>query len=123
MYLSTELFPKLGIAGEIQGKTRMIQADPVGGAVARGEVEVGFFQQISELRPVEGIDIVGELPPGAQRITIFAAGIPVASKQPKAARALIQWLSSPAAAAAIRKSGLEPAAARVGARPSPPATP
>src|SRR3984893_11895759 len=91
VYLSTELFPKLGIADEIKGKTRKIEADPVGGVVATGEVEIGF-QQISELRPVKGIDIVGELPPGAQRVTVFAAGIPVTSKHPEAAKALIQWL-------------------------------
>jgi molybdate transport system substrate-binding protein len=108
VYLSTELFPKLGIADQIRGKTRKIEADPVGGVVATGEVEIGF-QQISELRPVKGIDIVGELPPGAQRTTVFAAGIPVTSKHPAAAKALIQWLASPAAYPAIKKSGLEAA--------------
>lgn len=107
VYLSTELFPKLGIADQIKAKCRKIEADPVGGVVASGEVEIGF-QQISELRPVKGIDIVGELPPGAQRITVFAAGIPVTSTQPEAAKALIQWLASPAAYAAIKKSYLEP---------------
>ena len=107
VYLSTELIPKLGIADEIKGKTRKIEADPVGGVVATGEVEIGF-QQISELRPVKGIDIVGELPPGAQRVTVFAAGIPVTSKHPEAAKVLIQWLASPVAYPAIRKSGLEP---------------
>jgi molybdate transport system substrate-binding protein len=107
VYLSTVLFPKLGIADQIKGKTRKIEADPVGGVVATGKVEIGF-QQISELRPVKGIDIVGELPPGAQRVTVFAAGIPVTSRQPEAAKALIQWLASPAAYPAIEKSGLEP---------------
>ena len=108
VYLSTELFPQLGIAARIKGKTRKIEADPVGEVVAKGEVELGF-QQISELRPVKGIDIVGELPPGAQRVTVFAAGIPATSKHPEAARALIQWLASPANYSAIKKSGLEPA--------------
>src|SRR5215472_15541472 len=102
VYLSTELFPKLGIAEQIKGKTRKIEADPVGGVVATGEFEIGF-QQISELRPVKGIDIVGELPPGAQRITVFAAGVPAASAQPEAAQALIRWLASPAAYRAIEK--------------------
>jgi len=108
VYLSTELFPKLGILDQIKGKSRKIEADPVGGVVATGEFEIGF-QQISELRPVKGIDIVGPLPPGAQRVTIFAAGIPATATHPEAARALIQWLASPAAYTAIRKSGLEPA--------------
>jgi len=109
VYLSTELFPKLGIADQVRGKTRKIEADPVGEAVARGEVEIGF-QQISELRPVKGIDIVGPLPSGAQRVTIFAAGIPSTSKRPAEAKALIQWLASPAAYSAIKESGLDPVA-------------
>jgi molybdate transport system substrate-binding protein len=108
VYLSTELFPKLGIADQIKGKSKKIEADPVGGVVATGEFEIGF-QQISELRPVKGIDIVGELPPGAQKVTIFSAAIPVTATHPDAAKALIQWLASPAAYSAIRKSGLEPA--------------
>jgi molybdate transport system substrate-binding protein len=108
VYLSTELFPKLGIADQIKAKSKKIEADPVGGVVASGEFEIGF-QQISELLPVKGIDIVGELPPGAQRITIFAAGIPVTAKNPEVAKAFIEWLASPAAYTAIKKSGLEPA--------------
>jgi molybdate transport system substrate-binding protein len=108
VYLSTELFPKLGIADQIKGKARKIEADPVGGVVAKGEAEIGF-QQISELRPVKGIDIVGELPPGAQKTTVFAAGIPATSKNPEEAKALIEWLASPAAYPVIKKTGLEPA--------------
>ena len=106
VYLSTELFPKLGIAEQIRGKSKKIEADPVGGVVASGEFEIGF-QQISELLPVKGIDIVGPLPEGAQRITVFSAGIPTTAKHPEAARALIKWLASPAAYAAIRNSGVE----------------
>src|SRR3984893_8872161 len=108
VYLSTELFPKLGIADQIRSKSRKIEADPVGGVVATGEFEVGF-QQISELRPVKGIDIVGPLPPGAQKVTVFAAGIPATSTHREAAKALIECLASPIAYAAIKKSGLEPA--------------
>jgi molybdate transport system substrate-binding protein len=108
VYLSTELFPKLGISDQIKAKGKKIEADPVGGVVATGEFEIGF-QQISELLPVKGIDIVGPLPPGAQRVTIFAAGIPVTATHPEAAKKLIEWLASPGAYAAIKKSGLEPA--------------
>jgi molybdate transport system substrate-binding protein len=108
VYLSTELFPKMGIWDQIKGKSKKIEADPVGNFVATGEFEIGF-QQISELRPVKGIDIVGELPDGAQRATIFSAAIPSTAVHPEAAKALIEWLASPAAYAAIRNSGLEPA--------------
>jgi molybdate transport system substrate-binding protein len=108
VYLSTELFPKLGIWDQIKGKSTKIEADPVGGVVAKGDAEIGF-QQLSELKPVKGIDIVAPLPQGAQRVTIFAAAIPTTAKDPEAAKALIQWLASPAAYATIRKTGLEPA--------------
>jgi molybdate transport system substrate-binding protein len=108
VYLTTELFQKLGIADRITGKVIKIEATPVGEAVASGKAEIGF-QQISELLPVKGIDIVGPLPPGAQRVTFFAAGIPVTARNPAGAKRLIQWLASPAAYAAIHKSGLETA--------------
>jgi len=107
VYLSTELFPKLGIVEQIKRKTRKVEADPVGEVVASGGAEIGF-QQISELRPVKGITIVGELPPVVQRVTVIAAGIPTTAKHPEMAKALIQWLASPIAAAAIKNSGLEP---------------
>jgi molybdate transport system substrate-binding protein len=106
VYLATVLFPKLGIADQIKAKSKKIEADPVGGVVATGQFEIGF-QQISELRPVKGIDIVGPLPPGAQRVTTFSAGIPVTSKQPDAAKDLIKFLISPANLSIIEKTGLE----------------
>jgi molybdate transport system substrate-binding protein len=51
---------------------------------------------------------VGPLPPAVQRVTVFSAGIAAGAAEPVAARALIAFLASPAAAAAIAKSGLEP---------------
>jgi molybdate transport system substrate-binding protein len=108
VYLSTELFQRLGVADQIKGKTKRIESEPVGNVVARGDAEIGF-QQISELLPVKGIDYVGPLPPGAQRVTVFSAGIVVGAQSPDAARALIAYLASSATAAAIRKNGLEPA--------------
>jgi molybdate transport system substrate-binding protein len=106
VYLSTELFPRLGIGDRIKGKLR-ISEGAVGELVARGDAEIGF-QQISELLSVPGIDFVGPLPPGAQRETIFAAGIVAGAHAPEAARALIAFLASAAAAPTIRKTGLDP---------------
>ncbi len=110
-YLSTELFPRLGIADEIRDKSKRIQSERVGAVVARGDAEIGF-QQISELLPIPGIDYVGPLPPEVQKVSVFSAGVVVGAKNPDAARALIQFLSSPAAAPAITKSGLEPVTSR-----------
>lgn len=107
VYLSRELFQRLGIAEQISGKSKRIANEPVGAVVARGEAEIGF-QQISELLPVPGIDYVGPLPRQVQKITVFSAGIASAAKHPDAARALIKFLASPMAAPAIMKTGLEP---------------
>jgi len=109
VYVSTEMFGKLGIAEEMKDKARKIPAIPVGEIVARGDAEIGF-QQISELKPVEGIDIVGPLPEELQKITVFSAGIAGVSQQPDAGRALIKFLGSPAARDEIVKSGMDPIA-------------
>lgn len=108
VFLSTVLFPRLGIADAMQGKARMIPAEPVGRVVARGEAEIGF-QQISELLPVPGIDLVGALPDAAQKVTPFSVGIVAASKEKQAADELVAFLSSADAAPLISQSGLEPA--------------
>jgi len=107
VYLTEELFPRLGIADQIMVKCKKVSAEPAGALVARGEVEIAF-QQVSELLPVPGIDFVGPLPPEIQKITMFSAGIAVGAKEMDGAKALIKFLTSPAAAPAITKSGMEP---------------
>jgi molybdate transport system substrate-binding protein len=107
VYVSTEMFQRLGIADAMKDKARKIPAEPVARVVARGDADIGF-QQISELLPVPGIDIVGQLPPELQKITVFSAGIATVAKEPEAGKALIKFLASPAASAAIVKSGIEP---------------
>jgi molybdate transport system substrate-binding protein len=111
VYLSQEMFQRLGIADQILEKCKRIANEPVGAVVARGDAEIGF-QQISELLPVPGIDYLGPLPPEVQKVTVFSAGIGVGAKKPDAARALIKYLASPAAVPAIKKSGLEPVASK-----------
>ena len=107
VYVSTEMFQKLGIAEEMKDKARKIPATPVGEIVARGDAEIGF-QQISELKPVAGIDIIGPLPDELQKITVFSAGIAAVSREPDAGKALIKFLASPEARDTLVKSGLDP---------------
>jgi molybdate transport system substrate-binding protein len=107
VYVGNELFKRLGIVDQMNGKSRMIPAEPVGEVVARGEAEIGF-QQISELKPVSGIDIVGPLPPEVQYITLFSAGIATGAREPAAGRELIAFLASLAAAPVLVNSGLVP---------------
>ena len=112
VYVSTEMFKKLGIEEEMKTKAKMIPATPVGEIVAKGEAEIGF-QQISELKPVTGIDIVGPVPDDLQKITVFSAGIATVAKEPEAGKTLISFLGSAAAHDTIVGSGLDPIAATV----------
>jgi len=103
-----ELFKRMGIAEQV--KAKISQTPPgtaVGPLIARGEVEIGF-QQLSELLPTKGIDILGPLPAEVQLITVFSAGTHAGARQPEAAKAWTRFLTSPAAAPVIRKKGLEP---------------
>jgi molybdate transport system substrate-binding protein len=106
-YISTELFPRLGLADELKAKSRRIESERVGTVVARGDAELGF-QQISELLPIEGIDYVGPLPDEVQRVSTFSAGVATHARNPDAARELIAFLASEAVAPLVRRYGLDP---------------
>jgi molybdate transport system substrate-binding protein len=106
VYLSTELFQRLGIADAIGSKCMKIEVGMVGTVIARGDAEIGF-QQLSELLPIPGIDIVGPIPSEAQKITAYSGGVVVHSKQPAIAKQFLRFLASPEAAAIIKKSGME----------------
>jgi molybdate transport system substrate-binding protein len=105
----TKLFERWGIADAIQ--ERIVQAPPgvpVGSLVADGRVELGF-QQLSELMNLKGVDVIGPLPPAIQIITTFSAGLSVTCQRPEAARVMLAFMASPAAAEAKRRQGMEPA--------------
>jgi molybdate transport system substrate-binding protein len=110
VYISTELFKKLGIADQVAGKVTMIPGTPVGEQVAAGAAEIGF-QQMSELLPVPGITVVGPIPDSVQLVTTFSAGVATTARAPATARQLIAYLSSTSAHKVIRAAGLDPVAA------------
>src|SRR5260221_1621338 len=112
-YLSTTLFPKLGVAEQIAGKSRKVRGPPSGEPVAavraRVEAEIGF-QQVSELIHVPGVIFVGALPAELQPGFSFAGALTSGVKEPEAAKALLRFLASPDAAPVITKAGLAPPA-------------
>jgi molybdate transport system substrate-binding protein len=104
-----KLFERWGIAERI--RDRIVTPPPgvpVGKLVARGEIALGF-QQLSELIHVEGIDVLGSLPPAIQIVTTFSAAVSTRARQPDAARALLDYMASPVATDAKRRQGMEPA--------------
>jgi molybdate transport system substrate-binding protein len=107
VYIETVLYKKLGVSDDIRAKSKMIPAEPVGEVVARGDAELGF-QQMSELIPIRGIEVLGPIPSEIQKVTVFSAGLAVGAQEPEAGAALIRFLSAPTAAPFIKNSGMEP---------------
>ena len=98
-----ELLKRLNITLQ---KRIVVEKGPVGLVVASGEAEIGV-QQLCELAPVRGIEIVGPLPDAVQKLTYFAAGIPAKALNPEGARKLLDLLGSDAARTAMIKGGIE----------------
>lgn len=102
------LFERMGIAEQLKTKVTQIKGEPVGAVVARGDAQIGF-QQMSELMPVPGIDIVGPLPAEIEQITSFATGVHLNSKVTEAAQALSKFFRAPSSHPIIRAKGMNPA--------------
>ena len=105
-----KMFERLGIAAEIDAKARFARGGPdgmVSALVAAGEADLGL-QQISEILSVDGVDLVGPLPAALQTETVYAAGILATAEDVEAAKSLIVFLRTPAAAVVLRAKGLEP---------------
>jgi molybdate transport system substrate-binding protein len=104
-----KVLERLGIADAIAAKRVAPRAgELVGAVVARGDAEIGA-QQISELLPVSGIEILDPLPAELQHTIVYGATAFPDSKQREAAKAFIDFLRSAPARAVLRKKGLDPA--------------
>jgi molybdate transport system substrate-binding protein len=102
------LFERWGLAQALAGRT--VQAPPgvpVGSLLARGECDLAF-QQLSELMNLEGIHVLGTLPPAVECITMFSAGLCKSSTRTGAVRAWLAFAASADAAVARRRHGMEP---------------
>ena len=100
------LIERLGMAAEIKAKARTRRGGLIAELVANGEAEIAV-QQIPELIPVKGIDIVGPLPPELQNITLISAGVFVNAQQPAAAADFLKFLTTPDTADVYRAKGFE----------------
>jgi molybdate transport system substrate-binding protein len=101
-----KLLERLGIANEIRPKAKLMKGGYVAELVAKGEAEIAVHQ-ISEIVPVKGVTLIGPLPAEIQNITVYAAGLAPAPRDVAAAKALIDLLSGPDAAAVLKTQGME----------------
>jgi len=102
------LVDRLGLAAQMQGKLKPMAAEDCVEVVARGEADM-VVVVATRIVGVAGVDVVGPIPEPLQTKIGFAAGLSTGTKQPDTAQALIAFLSAPAAAATLRKNGVDPA--------------
>jgi len=102
-----KVLDRLGIADQMKSKTVLVPGAEAGELVAKGEVEMGVAQA-SEIAAIPGTQVVGPLPGDLHREMIFSVGIGSTSKDPGAAKSLIELLTSPTGAAVLKSKGMDP---------------
>jgi molybdate transport system substrate-binding protein len=102
-----EVFDRLGVGEEMKAKTK-IQAGPpqIAPAVARGDAEIGVF--LTNVLIAPGVELAGPFPADLQQELVFTAAVAADTGRADAARALIDYLKTPAAAAMIKAGGMNP---------------
>ncbi len=101
-----QLIERMGIASEINAKARIVPSGFTAERLVAGEADLAV-QQISELKQVAGVEVVGPIPLEMQSPAVFSAGRLAASKRAVQADELLKYLASPKAAPVLRESGLE----------------
>jgi molybdate transport system substrate-binding protein len=102
-----KVIERLGIADQVNAKTKLNSGGFNAEFVARGEIELGI-QQVSEIVPVKGAELAGLFPEELQNVTTFSAAVCASAPEPDAAAGLLRFLKSPAAVRVIEANGMEP---------------
>jgi molybdate transport system substrate-binding protein len=102
-----KVYERLGIAEEMKAKTK-VQALPttIAPAVANGEAELGIF--LTNVFNAPGTELAGPFPADLQQELPFTAAVATGAKEAAAAKALIDYLETPDATAAIKAAGMIP---------------
>ena len=105
--LFAQLIERLGIASEINARATIIPSGFTAERLVAGEADLAV-QQISELKQVGGIEVVGPIPRELQTPAVFSAGRMAASSKAASSDRLLRYLASREVAPVLRESGLEP---------------
>ena len=108
IWLTTDLFPRLGIAEKVNVKAAPRGTDATG-MVAKGSADLAVLP-VSEIVHAAGVAFAGSLAPEIQFVQTFCAAVVAGSEQSAGSKRLIEFLASARASEAIRKSGMEPLA-------------
>ena len=102
-----QLIERMGIASEVNARALIIPSGFTAERLLTGEADLAV-QQLSELKQVPGVELVGPIPRELQTPAVFSAGRLASSRQPVPSDALLKYLASPEVAPVLRDSGLEP---------------
>ena len=102
-----QLIERMGIASEINARARIIPSGFTAEPLVTGEADLAV-QQLSELKQVTGVEVVGSIPLHMQSPAVFSAGRLAASNRVVQSDRLLKYLASPEVAPVLRESGLEP---------------
>jgi molybdate transport system substrate-binding protein len=108
IWLTTDLFPRLGIAEKINVKVTPRGTDATG-MVAAGGADLAVMP-VSEIVHAAGVDFAGNIAPEIQFVQVFSAAVVAGSGEVEGSKRLIEFLASARASEAIRNSGMEPLA-------------
>lgn len=99
---------RLGIGEQVRPKTKFPPAGGfVGEILRKGDADIGI-QQSTELSGFGGVEVIGRLPSELQLVTEYAAAVPRTANHPEAGKALLRFMRSSQASAAMKARGLDP---------------
>jgi len=101
------LFKRLGVADIVNPKAKLKAGGYAADLVASGDAII-VFHQISEIKPVKGVTLIGPLPADIQLISTYSAALSTGAAADSPAKAFLAAISGPAGRAAVESIGMDP---------------